>query len=289
MKTLSLKTKILNIPRLVFRNRLMESVLFSLTNGKSWDQLIARLPANYYQYPKGSLRNVTRNGFQYQLDISDYMQWLIYFGIRAEPREKLYGLIKPGMNILDIGANIGETSMAFSKLTGEKGRVFSFEPDPQTFARLVKHLELNGCTNVIPVNKGLGQKAGELFLEEGEHNSGGNRISPDQQHGKKIAVTTLDHFVTESKLEKIDFIKIDVEGYEYNVLLGAEGTINKQRPSFFIELVNDFLEDQGASSKMLVEFLGEKKYSISNANDGSSVSADTPFAHTHFDIIAQPV
>jgi FkbM family methyltransferase len=288
MKSLSLKTKILNIPRLVFRNRLMESILFSLTNGKSWDQLIARLPANYYQYPKGSQRNVTRNGFHYRLDISDYMQWLIYFGIQAEPREKLYGMIKPGMTILDIGANIGETSMAFSKLAGEKGRVFSFEPDPQTFAHLLTHLELNACTNVIPFNKGLGQKEGELFLEEGEHNSGGNRISPDQRRGKKIAVTTLDQFLKENGVEKIDFIKIDVEGYEYNVLLGAGETITKHHPAFFIELVNDFLEDQGASSKMLVEFLTDRKYSISNANDGNPVSATTPFAHTHFDIIAQP-
>jgi FkbM family methyltransferase len=289
MKKLPAKTKILNIPRLIFRNRLMESLLFSLTNGKSWDQLIARLPANYYQYPKGSMRNVSRNGFQYQLDISDYMQWLIYFGIKAEPREKLYGLIKPGMIILDIGANIGETSMAFSKLAGDKGKVFSFEPDPQTFERLKKHLELNGCANVTPVNKGLGQNEGELFLEEGEHNSGGNRIAPGQQsQGKKIVVTTLDHFVEENNITKIDFIKIDVEGYEYNVLLGAEKTIKKNQPSFFIELVDDFLKDQGASSKMLVEFLEQKKYSIINANDETPVVAGTEFANTHFDIIALP-
>lgn len=289
MKKLSAKTKLLNIPRLVFRNRLMERILFSLTNGKSWDQLIARLPANYYQYPKGSMRHVDRNGFHFELDISDYMQWLIYFGIKAEPREKLYSLIKPGMVVLDIGANIGETSMAFSKLAGENGKVISFEPDPQTFERLKKHLDLNGCANVIRVHKGLGQQEAELFLEEGEHNSGGNRIAPGKQtQGKKIEVTTLDRFIEENNVAKVDFIKIDVEGYEYNVLLGALKTIDRYRPSFFIELVDDFLKDQGASSKMLVELLEQKKYSIRNANDQTPVSAGTDFANTHFDIIALP-
>ena len=279
------------MPRLVFRNRLMESVLFSFTNGKSWDELIAKVPANYYQYPKGSWRIVERNGLHYQLDISDYMQWLIYFGIKAEPREKLYGLIKPGMHILDIGANIGETSMAFSKLTGASGSVFSFEPDPQTFERLTKHLELNRCSNVSSVNKGLGKEEGELLLEEGENNSGGNRISPGQQskQGKKIAITTLDKFSKANSISKIDFIKIDVEGYEYHVLLGAEATIDNYRPAFFIELVDDFLKDQGASSHMLVEFLQRKKYSITNANNGSVVSTENDFTHTHFDIIAIPV
>lgn len=289
MKKLSAKTKLLNIPRLVFRNRLMEKILFSLTNGKSWDRLIARLPANYYQYPKGSMRHVDRNGFHYQLDISDYMQWLIYFGIKAEPREKLYSLIKPGMVVLDIGANIGETTMAFSKLAGETGKVFSFEPDPQTFGRLQKHLELNACANVIPVNKGLGREEAEFFLEEGEHNSGGNRIAPGKQaQGKKIAVTTLDRFLEAHDVAKVDFVKIDVEGYEYNVLLGAVKTIDQHRPSFFIELVNDFLQDQGASSGMLVEFLEQKKYSIHNANNETPVTTGTDFTNTHFDIIALP-
>jgi FkbM family methyltransferase len=289
MKERSVKTKLLNIPRLVFRNRFMEAVLFSLTNGKKWDQLIARVPANYYQYPKGSWRKVERNGFQYHLDISDYMQWLIYFGIQAEPRETLYNLVKPGMTVLDIGANIGETTLAFSRLTGVNGKVYSFEPDPQTFERLTAHLLLNNCLNVVPVNKGLGKAEAQMLLEEGEHNSGGNRISPGQATtGKKIAITTLDKFAAENTIQQIDFIKIDVEGYEYHVLSGAEETIKKHRPSFFIELVDDFLKDQGASSTMLTGFLLQKNYSVTNANDGTPVSGGQDFTNTHFDIIALP-
>ncbi len=289
MKNLSFKTKFLNSLRLVFKNKPMESFLFLMTNGKSWNQNIARLPANYYQYSKNSWREVERNGFKFRLDISDYMQWLIYFGIQAEPREKLHSLINPGMTIIDIGANIGETSLAFSKLTGEGGKVFSFEPDPQTFIRLTEHLGINECINVTAINKGLGKTTGELFLEEGQNNSGGNRISPNQiNSGKKIEITTLDHFLTITNLEKIDFIKIDVEGYEYNVLLGAEASISKYRPVLFIECVDDFLRDQGASAEMLTSFLEKQKYTLLNAENESIIHSKNNFSNSHFDIIALP-
>jgi FkbM family methyltransferase len=261
-----------------------------MTNGKSWDEFISRLPANYYQYPKGSLRNVDRNGFHYRLDISDYMQWLIYFGIRAEPREVLYSLIKPGMTILDIGANIGETAMAFSKLTGENGKVISFEPDPETFGRLTEHLTLNGCKNVIAINKGLGNAESEMVLESGENNSGGNRIATGKEkNGKKIQITTLDKSISELNIPKIDFIKIDVEGYEYHVLQGAEKTIEQSKPVFFIEVVDDYLKAQSSSAELLVSFLTAKNYKLKNANDGSEVTSKTDFTNSHFDIIATPV
>jgi FkbM family methyltransferase len=289
MRKLSLKTKILNMPRLVFRNRMMEAVLFSVTNGKKWDQFVSRLPANYYQYEKGSWRTVERNGFRYRLDLSDYMQWLIYFGIEAEPRATLYSLVKPGMTILDIGANIGETTLSFSQLTGKNGKVISYEPDPETFARLTEHLAMNNCSNVIAVNKGLGNSESEMVLETGENNSGGNRIATgNEKTGKKIQITTLDRSMMELNILKTDFIKIDVEGYEYQVLLGAEKTIAQSKPVLFIEVVDDFLKAQGASAQLLTSSLEEKNYKLKNANDQSEVNSKVDFTDSHFDIIAVP-
>ncbi|HET6992080.1 MAG TPA: FkbM family methyltransferase, partial [Bacteroidia bacterium] len=87
---------------------------------------------------------------------------------------------------------------------------------------------------------------------------------------------------------RIDFIKIDVEGYEYHVLQGAEKTIENSRPVFFIEVVDDFLKAQGSSAELLVSFLDSKKYKLKNANDGAEVTTKTNFTNSHFDIIALP-
>jgi FkbM family methyltransferase len=282
----SFKTRIFNGTRLLFRNRLAESLLYPLTKGKRWNQLIARVPANYYQYPKNSIRNVERNGFQLSLDLSDYMQWLLYFGILAEPRENLYSMISPGMIVFDVGANIGETSMHFSRLCG-KGQVISFEPDPDTFLQLENHLRNNRCDNVNALNLGLGKNEMEMKLEEKENNSGGHRIAVDQDSdGKKIKLSTLDRIVKKLNLSRVDFIKIDVEGYEFEVLQGAKETIDKFHPVFFIEINDSLLNDHKTSAKELTAFLFSKNYRMKNAENGNEINPDMNFSGLHFDIIA---
>jgi hypothetical protein len=148
---------------------------------------------------------------------------------------------------------------------------------------------MNNCKNVIAINKGLGNSESEMTLEKGEHNSGGNRIAPSQQtSGNKIIITTLDKICSELNISKADFIKIDVEGYELHVLEGGKEITQKFSPKFFIELVDDFLCDQGNSSAMLVKFLSERNYSITSAENGKKITAETDLAKTHFDIIAIP-
>lgn len=289
MNERSLKTDLFNAARLILRNRFAESVLIPFTKGKKWDQFISRVPANYYQYKKGSVRKVQRDGFVFELDISDYMQWLIYFGILAEPRQTLYDLVSADSTVLDIGANIGETTLAFSKLTGEKGKVYAFEPDPDTYEKLERHVALNHCSNVQLINAGLGSSEAEVILESNENNSGGNRISSAKGiKGKKIHIITLDEFVKNKKLKLIHLIKIDVEGYEFFVLKGAEKTIENLKPVLFIEVVDDFLKNQGSSAEELVSFLISKNYKLKNANDGTNVTPKTDFINSHFDIIARP-
>lgn len=287
--SLPVKTNILNGARLLFRNRLGEAMLLPLTKGKRWDDLVARIPANYYQYPQGSFREVERNGFRLTLDLSDYMQWLLYFGILAEPRETLYDLVAGEMTVIDAGANIGETSLEFSRRVGETGKVIAFEPDPQTFARLKKHLDVNRCTNVIAINEGVGKTEGESLLKEGKNNSGGNRIAVNGSGGKKIRLTTIDRTVEKLQLQNVDFIKIDVEGFEMQVLGGAEKTLERFHPALFIEVNDELLRQQNASAAELTAFLTAKKYSMKHAGTGQAVTPGTDFRGQHFDIIATPV
>lgn len=285
MKKPTAKTGILNFFRSLFKNRLAESLLIPCTTGKQWSDFAARIPANYYQYPKGSIRKVTRNGFEMELDLSDYMQWLLYFGVQTEPRDSLYALVKPGMTVLDVGANIGETAMMFARLTGESGHVYAFEPFPSTFQHLQRHLLRNGQKNITAVQLGLADKPGTLKLENNPNNTAGNRVSAA---GSEVQVSTIDAFITEKKCSRIDFMKIDVEGFELHVLRGADQMLRRDKPVLFVEAVDEFLQLQNSSTHALIRFLEDLNYSLVNAYDNKHVSANQDFSHTHFDIIAKP-
>ncbi|MFN4234271.1 MAG: FkbM family methyltransferase [Bacteroidia bacterium] len=285
-----MKTFVLNLIRsLLFKNTISEKCLFYLTNGRKWNHFFAKLPANYYQYSKNSIRKVIRNGIIYELDISDYMEWLIYFGIIAEPREVLYSLIKPGFIIFDIGSNIGETTLNFAKLTGTSGMVYSFEPDKYCFDKLLKNISNNSFKNIKPINIGLGNEEGDFFLaSENPYNKGGNKVIRNADKKPNIIIKTLDSFVNSENISKIDFIKIDVEGFEYNVLKGGINAIAKFRPILFIEINDKLLRMQSSSAQQVVNLL-EKYYSnIVIAETNEKITSTYPFNEKHFDIIAKP-
>lgn len=287
MKPKGAKTSILNFFRLILRNRFAESLLIPLTRNKMWNDFAARIPANHYQYPKGSVRNVVRNGFQLELDISDYMQWTLYFEVIVEPRQTLYALIKPGMHIMDIGANIGETALHFSRITGESGIVYAFEPDPDTLIKLNNHIQLNKAKNILVLNYALGAESGVSFLGRNEFNSGGNSINGDE--GTQINIRTADEFVSENKITHIDFIKIDVEGYEMLALKGAKNLIASFKPVIFAEVVDEFLRNQGSSAAELLTLLKVSGYDLTDAYTGKQIQITDDFRNTHFDVIATPV
>ncbi|MBL0097746.1 MAG: hypothetical protein IPP46_15550 [Bacteroidetes bacterium] len=71
---------------------------------------------------------MVRHGVGYNLDISEYMEWVIYFDLNVEHRSELYPLIKPGFVIFDVGTNIGETLMSFANLVEKADSFFGFEP-----------------------------------------------------------------------------------------------------------------------------------------------------------------
>lgn len=285
MKKPTAKTGFLNFFRNIFKNRVAESLLIPCTTGKQWSDFTARIPANYYQYPKGSIRKVKRNGFQLELDLSDYMQWLLYFGVKTEPRDLLYALVKPGMTVLDIGANIGETALVFARLTGEAGHVYAFEPFPSTFQHLQRHVSWNHQKNITPIQLGLADKPGVLKLENNPNNTAGNRVSTT---GSDVQVSTVDAFVRAKQCPKIDFIKIDVEGFELHVLRGADEILRRDKPVLFVEAVDEFLQLQNSSTHALIKFLENLNYSLVNAYDNKPVSANQDFSNSHFDIIAKP-
>lgn len=147
-------------------------------------------------------------------------------------------LLRPGDCVLDIGANIGCTSLLFSQSARQ---VYSFEPSPTTFRLLQKNLADAGTSNVVAANLGLGKSEGEFELTFAPDNrSGGfvsNLISASAGHTvEKIRIVAGDAYLREAGIDQVDFIKIDVEGFEQNVIEGLAGTIGRCRPVVVLEL-----------------------------------------------------
>lgn len=282
-------TRSIDLPKEIFKLPILERFLARLTYNKNADQLIARLAPLYRAYPQNSIRKVNRNGINYELDISDYMEWLVFYGILVEPRNTLYQLLKVNDVALDVGANIGEVSFNMAKCVGSSGVIHSFEPEPFIFSKLLKNNSLNSFVNIFLNNLALGDKVQELYLQaQVENNRGGTRIQPDKGLGKKVTVSTIDIYLEEKRLQKLDVIKIDVEGFELKVLQGAKDALKKFKPILFIEVNNNNLIDQGDSASALINYLMESGYSeIENAANKTKISPLMNFESCHFDIVAR--
>ena len=293
MKSLSLKTQILNQFREIAKWQPIESFLVERTQNRTLNSLFPKLIPNYYQYPSGTIRQAERNGVNFQLDISDYMEYIIYYGINVEPRDKLYGLVKNGFVVLDIGANIGETLLNFAKINS-KGRNIGFEPVPYIYSRLKKNLSLNNFSNIEIENIALSDKNEQLsFSIPKDQNSGGVRMrkeahKSDYGADQEVRAIQLDDFLGEKGINKIDFIKMDVEGFEMNVLKGAENSLRKFLPVLFIEVDDVMLKQQETSAAQLVEFVSTLGYTVINADTDSTVIVGDDLTNCHFDIICHP-
>ncbi|MFN8153653.1 MAG: FkbM family methyltransferase [Bacteroidia bacterium] len=279
------KLDFFNSLRNVLRRTGVDRLLPYFTAGKGYDNFFVKCAPQNYQYPKGVFRKVCRNGIWYSLDLSEYMEWVIYFDLSVEHRNELYPLVKRGMKILDVGGNIGETAMNFARLTGEQGWVISFEPVPDTFRKFQVNAQLNEFANLKVEQMALSDKNETLYFDPATYNnSGGIYMRKETQDLSYSAqAVTLDDFVHDRQLSGIDFVKIDVEGFEFNVLKGAVNTLRKMTPVLFVEINDHNLQRQNSSSTMIFDLLAECGYRI--YCEGREISS--PPDNTHYDIVAR--
>ena len=288
---LSVKTRTLNFFRNIFKFPVLEKPLASLTRGKSPNHFFSKLIPNHYQYPLSSFRDIEVNGIKLRVDVGDYIGHCIYFGFNGTERksyEKLFSLCRPDFYIVDIGANIGYTSLVMSSLV-KTGAVVGFEPDPYSYQQILGNYKRNKQTNVKCYNIGLGEQSGIAFLEERlETCRGANRIAAKDVSGIEIKLDTFDTIFPQLDFKKIDLIKIDVEGYELKILRGAKEILKRFKPLLFIEVDENNLKDQGDSAKELIFFLQELGYNqITQADQDEQINHLINFDECHFDLIAQ--
>lgn len=137
--------------------------------------------------------------------------------------------LKPGMIVFDIGANVGYYSVLASKMVGVKGKVYAFEPDPNSVKLLKKNIALNKCRNVVVVPYAVGGKDGAAILSIDEANPGESYLGGNGTK-KQIMVwaIALDSFVQKRKIAKVNVVKMDIEGAEVDVLNGGKSFFKKQ-------------------------------------------------------------
>ncbi|HEY6504857.1 MAG TPA: FkbM family methyltransferase [Chitinophagaceae bacterium] len=284
--------RILNsVKRFFLTNKPTESLLIRVNRLSKRNPLFRVIPTNNL-YRKGTFRNVVRNGVVYELDISDYQEWMVYFEQKGDAPFNIENYLREDAIIFDIGANIGQTSLTMWKSL-KHCRIYSFEPYPETYQKMLKNISLNNARkSIIPVDIALGSKEEEVAMfQHCEVNSGSNTIVFDDLSNKsglkKIRMMSLDQYVNNAGLERMDFIKIDVEGFEYEVLCGAVETLAKWKPSLFVEIDDNNLSEHGSSVNQVIEKLKEMGYDIRKHQTGKPVSQDEK--DVHFDVICTPL
>ncbi|RZJ83096.1 MAG: FkbM family methyltransferase, partial [Chryseobacterium sp.] len=202
--------------------------------------------------------------FKINVDTKNFIDACIYFTGDYEPylKTNFADLIKPGMVILDVGANIGFHTLYFAELTGKSGKVVAFEPIDVNFKALQQNLALNEFPHIMPVNKALGSENSTLHIhiDVNAHNPGAFNLFENGKKNTSINCVRADDFLKESQISKVDFIKVDVEGFELEVFKGLAKTLKQSHPIIFFEYdVNYQLKSQ-VDPKEIFYFLSEFAY-----------------------------
>jgi FkbM family methyltransferase len=193
----------------------------------------------------------------------------------------LNAFLQKGMTFVDIGANEGFYSVFASDRVGDRGRVVAFEPSQREADRLLRNLELNAVANAAVEVMGVADMDGEAILKlceyghEGQNTLGGFAHKVKQDGTQKVTLITLDTYFDDHPVDRIDLMKIDVEGAEERVLRGAFETLKRFRPVLLMEMNDRSLRFQGSSCgdvANLINSLGYCIYSFDSAT-GKLVAA----------------
>lgn len=181
--------------------------------------------------------------------------------------EKIIDNLTTGSVFVDVGANMGHHALFASKKVGETGKVFAFEPVPSTAECIRKSREKNTFSNLEVIQKALGNKTEMVrFFTYGYSDISGKNLNFTDREAKEIQVdqSTLDIELLEKRnTQSCDLIKIDVEGYELDVLHGAEKVIERFHPKIILEFSPVFYDKLNPEDSFkILELLKSKSYAL---------------------------
>lgn len=225
---------------------------------------------------KNNCATVRRRGLMWSLDLSEGIDFSIYLlgAFERSTVTTLERLVKPGDVVFDIGANIGAHTLGLARSVGAAGRVFAFEPTDFAFDKLTRNLALNPelQARTHPRQILLGAASGEDAPKEMfaswplEKNAS---VHPKHRGrlvtARNATVDTLDLVVAREGIDRVDVIKIDVDGHELPVLRGGLGVLARFRPVLVMEMSPYVHAEENNSFAALVALLRDAGYSIQDA------------------------
>lgn len=214
---------------------------------------------------------VQRRGITFDLDLSQGVDFALFLDrYERSTQDALGRLVVPGSAVLDVGANIGAMTLLLAKLVGPTGRVLAFEPTDYAFAKQQKNLSLN------PDLAGRVTSYHCFLSAEDDSDvptdiysawplTGGERLHT-KHLGQPMPTAAarsrkLDTVLREAGVDRVQLVKLDVDGFEVDVLRGAPELL-KTKPVFVMELAPYCLDEHGSSLDEMLSFFRENGYSI---------------------------
>ncbi len=221
---------------------------------------------------RGTLTVANRSGIQWALDLGegiDFAIWLLG-GFERRTIAAYSRLVRPGMIVVDIGANIGAHTLFLARLVGPRGRVIAVEPTAWATQRLRANLDLNPeLAAVVNVRQAMlvasadDKLPAEIYASWPLH---GRSVHPKLRAQSKATAgaeaITLDQLAERNGIERVDFIKLDVDGHEGAVLRGGLNVLRRDHPAIIFELSPYILAEAGDSAENLLSLLHGLSYRL---------------------------
>jgi len=286
--------------------RIVLKVIYNL----SLDNLFASLAASFSVltklvphptfYEKNDEVKVKRNSAFFQVNRSDWMQWSIYAQLEDHAwKYSLKFLEKLGRSnlvIMDIGSNVGAFSFKVASNLMKQGlndfTIYAFDPNPYIKEYFEKNKDMNPVSRekIHFKSVALSDFNGKAFFDFTNENSGGGSL---RENGFPVEVATLDSFCENQQVGRIDFIKIDVEGFEPFVFSGGKKIIEKSRPGIYAEISPFLYQAKNRSPGEVFEYFFRHNYRLYK-DRGTKLelidrkSYDHLFNERMFNILAEP-
>jgi FkbM family methyltransferase len=218
------------------------------------------------------------NGLMMRCDLRDEVQRQIYFWGCYEPIESMVfsRLVQPGMVVIDAGANVGNYTLLASTRAGANGHVYAFEPVPATNARLRAAVEANHLGNVTVNCLALWNQTTtlELGLPGGHDGNAGSYSVSGGKATVSAEALSLDEYLAQANVARVDVIKIDIEGAELCALQGMRRTLMRDHPPILMEVNREAAQGAGSSPAQLGALLmGELQYKAWRLDQGTAVES----------------